>query len=385
MRVVLELFGIVSRQMGGTESYVRNLLAEFVKRGTPEDSRLWVGSERGGAFLGATATEYVADPFLPGWLSRVRYGRSLLQWLSVARDRRRWRPDVVHCTAMFPRPAWEGRGMVLSVLDLHSINQPGTFGRWRSAIMTAHCRLGVRRASRVITISEHVKTDLVRHFGCPPEKIDVTYLGADHDRYRPGTSRADEDEFRSRYRLPAGYLLYPASTYPHKNHGRLVEALALLRDRYSLSYPLVLTGARATAEGEILSAVAKHGLQDTVFRLDFLPEEDLVKCYQAAAAVVFPSLHEGFGLPIVEAMACGCPVACSSTTAAGEVAGGAAEIFDPTSTEAIAEAVRKVTTDSVRRDSLRRAGLARAAAFTWGRTAEQTLSAYRAAAGSPRE
>lgn len=360
------------------EGYVRNLFREFVALGRPEELRVLIGAEGAGELRAAApaVTEYVAEGRLPSWLPQFRYGRSILQWFDVGRELGRWRPDVLHCTMFFPRPAWAGRNMVLTVHDLHFVNCPYTCGRVTSAVMDAHCRIGVRRAGRIHVLSEFVKRDLEEHYGVRPDRMDVVYLGVDHDLFRPADDPEAPAAFRARHGLPAEYLVYPANTWPHKNHPRLFEALVLLRDEYKLSCPLVLTGARKRGDDELSRAVDRLGLGKQVFRLDYVPTTDLVLCYQAAAAMVFPSLHEGFGMPILEAMAAGCPVACSGTTAVGEVAGGAAETFDPASTGSIAEAVRTVVTDSARREELRRAGLARAAEFTWARTARQTLECY---------
>jgi glycosyltransferase involved in cell wall biosynthesis len=378
MKVALELLGLVPGQIGGMEAYVRNLFREFVALGDPDELRVLLSVEAAGQFRADApgVTEYVADTRLPSWCRQVRYGRSILQWLAVDRDLRKWRPDVLHCTMFFPRPAWAGRNMVLTVHDLHFINYPNTCGWLKSVIMNAHCRIGVRRASRIITLSENSKRDIVRHYGVRPENIDVVYLAVDHETFRPPADPDEPRRFRKRHHLPADYLLYPANTWPHKNHVRLLEALALLRDREGLSCPLVLTGARKRGDDAISRAIDRLGLGKQVCRLDYVPTDDLALCYQAAGAVVFPSLHEGFGLPVLEAMACGTPVACSKTTSVGEVAGSAAELFDPEDPEAIAAAIARTLGDSARRERLSRAGQARAGEFTWQRTARQTLGCY---------
>jgi glycosyltransferase involved in cell wall biosynthesis len=357
------------------EAYVRNLLREFVALGRPEELRVLVGTEAAGQFaeLAGHVTEFVADRGTP---SGFRYGRSIAQWWSATRELRRWRPDVLHCTMFFPRPAWAGRNMVLTVHDLHFVNVPYTCGPLTAKVMDAHCRVGVRRAGRVIADSEFVKRDLVAHYGLPADRIDVVYLAVDHEQFRPPTDPTAGAEFRRRLGLPERFLLYPANTWPHKNHERLLEALAILRDRNSLSIPLVLTGARKRGDDAIETAARRFGLTGSVLRLEYVSLDDLVRCYQSATATVFPSLHEGFGLPVVEAMACGCPVACSTTTSVGEIAGTAAELFDPTSADAIAAAVRRVWEDDGRRDHLRAAGLDRARGFTWRRTALDTLDSY---------
>lgn len=360
------------------EAYVRNLFTHLATNVQLEELRVVVGPEAAGQLVSSrpSVTEFVALGGLPSWLPKTRYGQSIVQWMAVERELARWQPDILHCTMFAPRPPWAGRNMVLALHDLHFVNFPDTLGKTTSAIMTAHCRLGARRAGRIVTLSEHSKADIVRHYNVSPGKIDVVNLAVDHDRFRPENDPEVLAEFRNRYTLPEDYLLYPANTWPHKNHVRLLEAIAHLRDANRLSCPLVLTGARRRGEDEIERTVARLGLRDQVFRLDYIPLADLARCYQAAALTVFPSLHEGFGLPVLEAMACGCPVACSSTTSVGEIAGRSAELFDPYNVSSIAGAIASVLADSERRQQLRLAGIARAREFTWARTAEQTVRVY---------
>lgn len=382
MRVAFEVLGLIPGQIGGMEAYVRNLFDGLAQSDKLKELRVLVGPEGAGELVSSkpTVTEFVAHGQLPAWLPKTRYGQSLIQWVAVERELRHLKPDVLHCTMFAPRPPWAGRNMVLSLHDLYFINCAYTCGRLTSAVMTAHCRLGARRAGKILTLSEHSKRDIIRHYNVPENRIDVVPLAVDHSRFFPARDPADLAAFRQRYDLPADYLLYPANTWPHKNHVRLLEALAHLRDAERLSSPLVLTGARKRGDDELERTIARLGLQGQVRRLDYIPLADLACCYQAAKLMVFPSLHEGFGLPVLEAMACGCPVVCSSTTSLGEVAGNAAVVFNPTSTGSIAEAIGRVLTSPELRTRLRKLGLARAAQFTWERTASQTLNTYSAVA-----
>lgn len=384
MRVAFEALGLIPGQIGGMEAYVRNLFTHLAVNGQFDEFRVLVGPEGAGQLTAdrATVTEFVARGELPRWLPKTRYGQSFLQWVAVERELASWQPDVLHCTMFTPKPPWAGRNTVLSLHDLHFINCPYTCGKTTAAVMSAHCRLGARRAGRILTLSEHSKRDIAHHYNVPSSRIDVVYLAVDHDRFRPPDDPDVLAEFRKRYGLPADYLLYPANTWPHKNHVRLLEALAHLRDAERLTCPLVLTGARKRGDDDIERCIDRLGLLGQVHRLDYVPLADLALCYQAAKLTVFPSLHEGFGLPVLEAMACGCPVACSNTTSVGEVAGSAAELFNPTSLESIAHAIVKMLTDSQRRNGLRQTGLARAAEFTWERTVHQTLDCYATVAQS---
>jgi glycosyltransferase involved in cell wall biosynthesis len=203
----------------------------------------------------------------------------------------------------------------------------------------------------VIAVSEHVRDEIVTRLGYPRERVRVIYHGVDHERFRPD----------GRERGP--FLLYPANWWPHKNHELLLEAFALVsRTRPELR--LVLTGAGHPG-----------GLPDGVATLGRVSDDRLADLYQSAAAVVFPSLYEGFGLPPLEAMACGCPVAVSRVAALPEVCGDAAVYFDPTSAETIAQGIVDVL------DRPAAGGPERAARFTWEEFAHRHDAVYRELAG----
>ncbi len=199
----------------------------------------------------------------------------------------------------------------------------------------------------VLTISRHAAGTLVERLGLAEERVRPIHLGIDHEVFRPG------DDSRE------GFLLYPARGWPHKNHARLFEAFSELRRRHP-GLELVLT----SYDGAVPEGVRSLGHVDRT---------ELVRLYRTAGALVFPSLYEGFGQPPLEAMACGCPVACADVAALPEVVGDAARLFDPTSTEEMMAAVEDVLDDP---DPWRRRGLERAAGFTWEKTARAHDAVY---------
>jgi glycosyltransferase involved in cell wall biosynthesis len=208
------------------------------------------------------------------------------------------------------------------------------------------------RASRlVIAVSEHVGDDLADRLGYPRDQVRVIYHGVDHERFRPD----------DREREP--FLLYPANWWPHKNHERLLEAFAAVRTARP-EMRLVLTGAGHPG-----------GLPGGVTSLGRVPDERLAELYRSAAALVFPSLYEGFGLPPLEAMACGCPVAVARAGALPEVCGEAAVYFDPASVEDIARGIGDVL------DRPPGGGVDRAARFSWSEFASRHDAVYRELAG----
>lgn len=232
--------------------------------------------------------------------------------------------------------------------------------------------LYVRRADAVIAVSEATRQDLCRHYRVPSEKVRVIYEAA-APHFRPAPSEAVV-QVRRRYHLPARFALTVGTIEPRKNLPRLFQALAQLRGAERI--PLVVVGSKGWLYEETFRTVARLELEDQVSFLGYAPEEDLPALYTAADLFVLPSLYEGFGLPVLEAMSCGAPVACSRAASLQEVAGDAARYFDPYNPEAMAEAIWTLWRDADQRAHLRERGLKRAAAFSWKRAASETLALY---------
>jgi glycosyltransferase involved in cell wall biosynthesis len=389
--VVLEMLGLVPGRIGGMETYARHLA-----RALPalDDRRRYVaalGAEARGLVAGGNGrvTEWVADARLPAWGRRVRPLRTFLQSMTLARHLRRWAPDIVHCMLMFPKPPWGARNMVLTIPDLNFELLPDCWGPLDRRVMSLSCRLAARMAEAILTVSEFSRRMLVETYGVPFARVHVTPLGVERALFRAPADPGAPEVLRHDLGLPTAFLLFPANTWPHKNHLRLLDALTALRASTGLRPSLVLTGFPKHGHPAMLEAISGHGLGDQVRWLGYVNEARLAGLYRAATALVFPSLHEGFGLPVLEAMASGCPVACASTTATGETAGDAALTFDPADTAAIAEAIRSLLGSETLRRDLARRGLARAAEFSWEGCARQTLRVYdevisRRGTGGPR-
>lgn len=233
-------------------------------------------------------------------------------------------------------------------------------------------QLAATRAKRIITISHAARRDIVRLLHVSPDKIDVIPLAVSHD-VTPA-KQSDIERARSNLQIPFDYLLYLGSNKPHKNLVRLVNAFSRART----NIVLVIAGHWDVEFPQAKNLVKRLGLEDKVlFRNDFA-ERELTGLLSGARAFVFPSYHEGFGLPPLEAMACGTPVACAGVSALPEVVGEAALLFDPFDELAITEAVRRLVDDDTLRVELREKGLQRARQFTWERTARATLDVYQA-------
>ena len=234
---------------------------------------------------------------------------------------------------------------------------------------------GIQQAAAVIAVSQTTKRDLVTHLGVDAERIFVVHEGVDHALLRPTERRL----------LAEPYVLFVGSEQPRKNLRRLFLAFAVLkRDRRFRALRLVKVGRAGGQEApfraQTLAAAAEAGIERDLVFTGRVPEADLAAYYSGAACLVLPSLYEGFGLPPIEAMACGCPVVVSTAGALPEMTDGAALAVEPTDVGALADAMRRVLVDDEVRADLHRRGLRHARAFSWERTARETTAVYRAAA-----
>jgi len=229
-------------------------------------------------------------------------------------------------------------------------------------------------ATRIITDSQATAADLHGMLGIPQDRIDVIPLGVD-EAYRP-VSPQDAAAVRSKYSLPESYFLYLGTLEPRKNLVRLIEAWSRIAD--ACPHDLVIAGREGWKMRHIRRAVAASSQPSRIHRPGFIAHGDLPAMIGAAAAFVWPSLCEGFGLPPLEAMACGVPVLTSNISSLPEVVGDAALLVNPHHVEAIAEGMLQLAEDVPLRNALKARGLERAAGFTWRRTAEATIKTYRA-------
>ncbi len=260
---------------------------------------------------------------------------------------------------------------LLTVHDLSFVSFPQGFKaheRWVYANVIRWC---AHSAHHLATISHFSKRELVKQWGIPEEKVTVTYLGTDL-RFRPASPAIESPEPSS----APPYLLAVGNLHPRKNLRRLIEAFVFLKRTHSLPHQLRIVGQKAWLFDEVFESVRRHQLEDEVVFTGYLSDEDVVETYRCAAVTVYPSLYEGFGFPPLEAMACGCPVVCSTAASIPEVAGDAAVMVDPESVESIAEGIHRLLSNEELRRTLVERGFAQASKFTWKQCAAETLEAY---------
>lgn len=368
MHVGLNLVFLVPGEAGGMEVYARELIAHLAAL---DGLRLTAFVSREGATAEAAPWgELVPMEVLPvDARHRIEWVRGEQQYLPGAADRAGC--DVVHSLAS-TAPL---RGRAARVTTIHDLNYklvPDTHFGLRGLGMRVLVPAAARRSRRVIAISASTRDDLVAHLDLDPARIDVVPHGL-----TPPPPGGDTPEAELRARLGLGdrpVVLSASAKRPHKNVARLLDAVAgIAPERRPV---IVVPGYPTPYEAELKEHARAVGVAADVAWPAWLPVADLEGLYSLAACVVFPSLYEGFGLPVLEAMGRGVPVACSDRSSLPEVAGDAALLFDPEDVGAIRTAIERLLGEPELRDSLVVRGRARAAAFTWAATAERTASVY---------
>ncbi|RME46347.1 MAG: glycosyltransferase family 1 protein [Caldilineae bacterium] len=289
---------------------------------------------------------------------------------------RREKIDLLHALA-FVAPAMTACPFVVTVYDLSFLHFPEAFRPWKRLYLRLFTRHSVRRARAVITISESTRRDVMRAFGAAAERVHTIYCGVD-ESFRPLPAEQVE-AFRARRGLPERFIFQLGTLEPRKNVTGLLHAYAAWRRRDPHAPPLVIGGGKGWYYRQVFRLVEDLGLAGAVFFPGYLPQEELPLWYNAARLFVYPSLFEGFGLPVLEAMACGTPVITSNVSSLPEVAGDAARLVNPTDTDALSRAMEAVFRQPDVARAMRRRGLQQAARFRWRETARQTLQIYQQA------
>jgi glycosyltransferase involved in cell wall biosynthesis len=356
------------REGEGNSTYIRNLSRSLLTL-DGDDTFALFAAEAGHSFyrsLGSSPRLRVRAVPQHGGLGRILW--------ALARAAARERVDALHVQYFAPR-GYAGP-LVLSVHDLGFIHVPGSFPPSHRLLMRALVPWSVRRATRVVTLSEFSRRDLATRYGIAPHRISVISPGV-RENFRP----LPEIETRgvlARYGLEPGFIFSLGRLNRRKNLGGLLRAYAALRAQSRTDLPLVIGGKIDHGVEEIV-----RGFRESshISWVGLIPDADLPAFYAGAACFVYPSLFEGFGLPLLEAMACGCPVVSSDRTACPEVVGTAGLLVNPEDVTAIADAITDILDDDTLRADLRDRGLARSRLFTWKETARRTLAALREAAG----
>jgi glycosyltransferase involved in cell wall biosynthesis len=287
--------------------------------------------------------------------------------------------DLCHSMA-YVAPLLSRTPSIITIYDLSFVLFPNYFPRLNRAYLSLGTRLSIRRARRVIAISHSTKRDLVRIFHLPPENIDVVPPGVESVFFPNGDGNAVE-LFRRAKNLPEHFVLFVGTLEPRKNIPRLIRAFASAKMHLALPHQLVIVGGEGWKDEEIDHAVMECHLPHDVILTGFVPAEELPYWYRAADAFIYPSQYEGYGMPLLEAMASGTPVVTGNLSSLPEAVGGAALLVDPHDEAAMEEAIGRVIKDQPLREELIIKGSDRAREFTWQRAARSTADVYRRALG----
>ncbi len=371
-RVGINSLFLIPEGVGGTETYLRNLIRELPALDPDIAYTLFTNRENAGTFAvppGANLRE------LPCPVRAVRRPERLAYEYGVLPLRaRRQQVDVLFSPG-FTAPARRGYASVVTIHDMQPEDMPDNFTPLYHFGYTRLMRRAARQAAHILTVSEHAKGRIVALYGIPPERITVSHHAAG-PIYFTSVSPDEIARVRQTYGIHFPYLLSVATLHPHKNLDALIDAFVALRQTGDTAIQLVLVGLRGTAAATLQTKVETAGIADAVVMTGWVPDADLPALYQGATVYVLPSRYEGFGIPILEAMASGTPVITTTAASLPEVAGDAALLVDPDDRAALAHALRRVVNDPALRADLIGRGRARAPLFTWRKTAEATLAAF---------
>ncbi len=364
-----------SYRAAGINRYVYSLLKHLPTVAGQHRFTVFLGDRKAGEALAGLETRVSTLPTVQPAVRIV--WEQLVQPVRVMAER----VELLHSLA-FVQPLVLPCPGVVTIYDLSFVLFPQRLQPWRRLYLRWGSTLSARRATRVVAISASTKRDIINLLGVPGQKVDVVPCGVDDD-FRPVDEPGLLDQLRRKHGLPPRMLLFVGTIEPRKNLTMLLKSYALLRERMQAP-PLVIGGPPGWRHGEVFSLVEELDLLDRVLFPGYIARDELPLWYNAAELFVYPSLYEGFGLPPLEAMACGTPVVISDTSSFPEVVGDAGLLVDPTSAEEIAQAMERVLTDGALRNTLSARGLDRARAFTWQRAARETIGVYdRATAKAP--
>ena len=284
------------------------------------------------------------------------------------------RIDLLHSPGFSP-PIMHPHKLVCTVHDLIGIIFPENLGTVSRFYWSKLLPFAVSKADVIIADSENTKNDIVKYLNVKPDDIRVIYLAVD-DAFEVVQNTSLLKDVRLKYNIPSEFILSVGTVEPRKNFNRLAVAFKKLKDKTSLPHTMVIAGKKGWAYNGVREQMNKLGIEDDIIFLDYIDDDDLTLMYNAASLFIMPSLYEGFGLPVLEAMACGTPVVASNVSSIPEVLEDAGILVDPYDTDSICDAMLSVLTDDKLQDELRVKGIKRAAFFSWEKTARSVLSEY---------
>jgi glycosyltransferase involved in cell wall biosynthesis len=355
----------IGRHLTGNEVYVRNLLSAFAALDRESEFIAYISSTANGA------ASVIPSRFALRTVSNnsfVRLG------LDLGRRVREDKPDLLH--VQYTAPLGCNVPVVVSVHDISFLEHPEYFPWPRTMQLRLTVQKTLKQAARVITPSEFSRKCILSRYGIDEEKVVVIPIAVS-SAFHPISKEAAASRVEARFGVAGPFLMTVGDLQPRKNQIGLIRAFEnLIQSHPKLPHRLAIVGQKTWFADRIIEAAKNSKVADRIHFTGFVNDEELLQLYNACELFVFPSFYEGFGMPILEAMACGRAVACSNTSAMPEVANATALLFDPESTEQMTRAIRDIVLDGQLRQRMERLGQQRASLFTWERTARQTLDVY---------
>jgi glycosyltransferase involved in cell wall biosynthesis len=345
-----------------------NLLSQLLQR-APGDYRFLFLQGWPNALGGHDEGSKLASVSIPGLGYDLWLRTALPIYLATARAR----PGLLWCP-YGTAPSWSPCPVVAILHDLAYLRYPDYFKKRSLRFFARHTANLLAKSARIVVPSEHTKNDVIRHFRVAPEKLRVIHWGVE-ESFRP-KPELEIVERLEKFSLPRPYVLFVGTRQPRKNLSRLVEAFISLKRRSDLAHKLVLVGRWGWLHSSLMELMGERDVQEHVLLLDYVPRTDLPYLYSGADLFILPSLYEGFGLPIIEAMACGTPVAAADNSSLTEIVGDAGLLFDAENVSQIQDTMMRVLDSPALQHDLRKRGLARAEEFSWARSADKLLSIF---------
>ena len=371
MRIAVDAHAI-GRRLTGNEVFIRSLLQVFAAQPAGCEFRAYVSSESAANAIprNIPIRRVAANPFLRlGW--------------DLVRKLREDKPDILH--VQYTAPLRCPVPVVVSVHDVSFLEHPEYFTRARATQLRITVGRTVRGAAKILTCSEFSRRSILKVYGDIEEDKVVVAPNAAASQFRPISREAASAYVRERMRIAGPFILSVGDLQPRKNQIGLIKAFARLARAYpQLTHRLVFAGKETWFARRVHEAARESGVSERIQFIGFVPDTDLLQLYNACDLFAFPSFYEGFGLPPLEAMACGRAVICAHTSAMPEVVDGAAILFDPYTVDEIARAMADLLLDAELRARMERLGLQRAAHFSWQRCAERTIEVFREVAEGTR-
>lgn len=284
--------------------------------------------------------------------------------------------DIYHFFNYLVPPGVKGK-VIVTIYDMVFKRFPGTMSNANFKALENNLLKSADRADIIITISENSKNEIVQYLGIDPAKIQIVSPGVDVARYKEDISVSQKEAVKRKYNLPDEYILYLGTLEPRKNVESIIDSFFCLRESYNKDIKLVIAGKKGWGFDTIFQRVESYGLQECVDFIGYVEEVDKPAIYNMAEVFMFPSLYEGFGMPVIEAMAAGVPVITSNNSSLPEAAGDAAKLLDPMDTEAMAAELYNILTNSSMRDEMIKKGLEQSSRFTWENSIEQLVNIYK--------